>query len=228
MSLKVGLLSSLIALSALTPAYAADSALNHVGVALVLDVDATGSIDEHRWALQTAGIAEAIRDPEVVDAIGNNSGGVAVAVIEWVDANLKATPIDWTILSDRASIDAFATRMRGLPRLFTGSDDQYAAIEYSIAAFERAPPADRRVIDFSSDDPPYLNVVGAINDATRAGIIVNGLPVIDGDPAAGESERTISRFRKFICTQPEAFCLVAHGYVDFTRALIAKLILEIS
>jgi hypothetical protein len=227
MRLEVALLAGLIACSTVTSARSAETT-SHVDIALVFDVDATGSVDEHRWRLQTIGIEKAIKDPKVMPAIGQASGGIAVAVVEWVDANREATPIDWTILRDSASIDAFAARMHVLPRLFTGADDQYAALEYSIAAFDHAPPAHRRVIDFSSDDPPFLSVASAIKDATRLGITVNGLPIVDGDPMSGVGERTISRFRQLICTQPESFCLIAHGYSDFTRAFLAKLILEIS
>src|SRR5262249_25468168 len=113
MRLKVALLASGIVCSTGPPAGSAETT-PHVNVALVLDVDATGSIDEHRWTLQTIGIEKAIKDPKVVQAIGQAPGGIAVAVIEWVDANREATPIDWTILRDPASIDAFAARMHVL------------------------------------------------------------------------------------------------------------------
>lgn len=49
---------------------------------LVLAVDASGSVDEREYRLQLDGIAQAFRDPAVIEAIGDGPRGrIAVSLL---------------------------------------------------------------------------------------------------------------------------------------------------
>jgi hypothetical protein len=55
-----------------------------VDVALVLTVDASGSIDPPEFQLQKEGIAGAVADPEVLSTIqSGRNGRIAIAYVEW-------------------------------------------------------------------------------------------------------------------------------------------------
>src|SRR4051795_5933508 len=55
-----------------------------VGVALVLALDTSASVDSREFALEVDGLVQAFRDPDVVSAIENlRPLGAAVAVIQW-------------------------------------------------------------------------------------------------------------------------------------------------
>ena len=60
-----------------------------VDLELVLAVDASGSVNETEYRLQTGGIAAGFRDPAVIDAIRRGSHGrIAVALVVWADATV--------------------------------------------------------------------------------------------------------------------------------------------
>ena len=89
-------------------------------VALLLSVDVSGSIDRGEYALQTGGIADALDDPEVRDALV--LGQVALSVVQWSGSGKQTLSMPWRrMLSDREVAD-FAARARALPRAYFGSD----------------------------------------------------------------------------------------------------------
>src|SRR4051794_252414 len=67
-----------------------------VDVALVLSVDASGSIDTEEFALQRDGIAGAVTDGEVLGAIkGGRHGRIAITLVEWGSPGAAAQVVDW-------------------------------------------------------------------------------------------------------------------------------------
>ena len=67
-----------------------------VDLALVLAVDASGSINHEEFALQKQGIAQAVTSPQVLTAIRSGSlGRVAIAYVEWGGPGTAETIVDW-------------------------------------------------------------------------------------------------------------------------------------
>jgi Ca-activated chloride channel family protein len=56
--------------------------------ALLLSIDVSGSIDAGDYHLQTEGLAAALTDPEVADALVR--GQVALAVVQWSGPSQQA------------------------------------------------------------------------------------------------------------------------------------------
>ena len=63
-----------------TPAAACD-------LELVLAMDVSRSVSTREYQLQTGGLAEALRNPEVIEAIRFLPGGVMATVMIWGDAS---------------------------------------------------------------------------------------------------------------------------------------------
>src|SRR5437588_667484 len=123
---------------------------------LVLAVDASGSVNQYRFDLQKQGYAEAFRDPRVLKAIRSGiAGAIAVTVVQWTGPSLQIQVIDWTLVKDQASANAFAAAVEDTPRqLFGGGTSISGAIDHAagllMASAKNFPDA-RRTIDVSGD-----------------------------------------------------------------------------
>ena len=88
-----------------------------VDLELVLATDNSQSIDSAEAALQRQGVAAAFRSPEVVRAIQSGSlGRIGVAYLDWSSAPYTRIAVNWRVIKDKASADAFA----GCARLGAG------------------------------------------------------------------------------------------------------------
>lgn len=85
-----------------------------VDTALVVAVDVSNSVDEERYHLQMEGIANALEDPGVIDAITNGpNGGILFAMVTWADRPDFTLP--WQKISSKQEAYAVASRIRKLP-----------------------------------------------------------------------------------------------------------------
>jgi hypothetical protein len=196
-----------------------------VDLELVLAIDGSGSVDFGEFELQTAGIAGALRDPEVIEAIeGAAPNGVAVAVIEWSGPAQQLLRIDWTRITDGGSAAALAARIDALGRGLIGETAIGEALRFAIGHLAYGPfQGARRIIDVSGDGPS--NAGGApdpIRDAAAlAGITVNGLVILRENPGLDRY------YALHVIGGPDAFVMPAADYDDFARAIRQKLLREI-
>lgn len=205
-----------------------------VDVALVLAVDASGSIDAAEFALQKEGIALAVTDPVIVSAIqGGARRAIALAYVEWGAPGAPRLVVDWTIVKDKASAESFAAALLAAPR----SPQSYNAIGDAIVLATRliqtcpCKPS-RSVIDVSGDNRDLRSLVPAPiarDAANRAGITVNALAILEDD-RRGESGRPllVETYEREVAGGPGAFVIAAQDRKDFTRAIRRKMALEIS
>src|SRR5688572_598069 len=99
----VGLL--LLACSVCAPAFGQTP----VDLQLVLAVDASGSVDQRRFALQQQGYVAAFRDPRVLRAIQSGAmQAIAVTMVQWTGPALQIQVLPWTLINDAATAHAFA------------------------------------------------------------------------------------------------------------------------
>src|SRR5438094_589069 len=100
------LLCTLIAALALGASARADTT---VDLALVLAVDASGSVNQPRFELQKQGYAAAFRNPQVLRAIRSGATrAIAVTMMQWTGYALQIQVVAWTLIKDEASADGFA------------------------------------------------------------------------------------------------------------------------
>jgi Protein of unknown function (DUF1194) len=198
-----------------------------VDLELVLLADASGSITQEEIDFQRESTATAITDPAVIEAIQNTlTGSIAVTYVEWA-AN-QATVAPWTIIDGPETAEAFAAALLGPPRLAEGRN----AIGNALLEGRRLIETNdiqslRQVIDFSGDSTGNFSGVGieaARDEVVAAGIVINGLPILDDGP----DDTLLAEYEARIIGGPGAFAIPALGRDDFVSALRRKLILEIA
>jgi len=209
------------------PAAAQRGSGPHVDLALVLAVDASGSVDQVRFELQKQGYAAAFRHPRVHAAIQSGpSQSIAVIMMQWTGPALQVIAVPWTRLTDAASANAFADAIARSPRsLFSGGTSISGAIDASMGLlFDNPFQALRRVIDISGDGANNRGrlVTQARDEAVRAGVGINGLPILSLEP---DLDRY---YEQNVIGGPGAFMIAAKDYDTFADAIFKKLILEIA
>ena len=213
-------------------------AAERVDVALVLAADVSRSVDEEEFRLQRDGIATALTDPKVLNAIRSGlHGAIAVCFVEWSGVGQQLVVADWVVVRDPASAEAVAGIVRSAPRSFFGSTAIGSAIDFSMRQLARAKvEADRRVIDVSGDGtnvsgPP---VASARDAAVEADITVNGLAILSAFPNPFNPDHTHppggleEYFRRNVTGGVGSFVTVVEGFQTFAEAMINKLIREIA
>lgn len=221
-------------LAGAAPGAAAQGGITPVDTALVLVVDASGSISEGEFQLQREGIALAVTDPSVMSAI--QSGGlqrIAIAYVEWGGPMLAQTMVGWMIVEDGASADDFAAAVLAAPRSQQSYNAIGDAIDHAASLLDRCScQPTRRVIDVSGDNPDNRSVRPAPiarDAAVAAGITVNALAILENDRIGPSGKPLlVENYESEVIGGPGAFVLPANSRRDFTRALRQKMVLEIA
>ena len=190
--------------------------------ALILTIDVSNSVDPAEYRLQVDGMADALQDPEIVEAMVR--GDVAVAVVQWSGTDRQETSIDWRQV--RTSLDAqrLSKDARLMPRAFVLSDTAPAeAIYYALRLFDTAPACSARVIDISGDGTPNAgrNTIAARQAAQRAGVTINGIAI----ESLGIAITTF--FKRQVITR-NGFVITARTHRDYPDAIRRKIIRELS
>jgi hypothetical protein len=213
----------LLACSVGTPVFAQTA----VDLQLVLAVDASRSVDEQRFELQKQGYVAAFRDPRVLQAIQSGAmQAIAVTMVQWTGPEFQLQVLPWTLLKDVETVQAFAAAIADTPRrLFGGGTSISGVIDYAVPLLLESPfKGTRRVIDISGDGSNNRGrpAAGARDDAVRAGIVINGLPILALEP---DLERY---FSEHVIGGPGAFVIAAESYETFADAILKKLIREMA
>lgn len=229
-------------------------AASEVDTALIVAVDVSESVDEHRYRLQMEGIAEALEDDGVVAAIVNGShGAILFTIVAWADHTDIALP--WRRIASREQAHAVAAEVRRLRR-FDGEFTCLARMFRSLAAsvVPNIPARSSRVVVDVSGDGTDNCSTNAATDAERDALValdttINGLPIIEkpGEIVGAGAYRAPGNgfeilpppsntegltldvwYRRHVVGGAGAFVLPAHGYADFGRAMRQKFVTEIS
>jgi len=198
-----------------------------VTIALVLAVDASGSVDTHRFELQKEGYATAFRSAAVQNAIRALATPViAVTMMQWTGPRLHVQVVDWSIIRGDDSANELAAAIEEFPRqLFGGGTSISGAIDFSRLLLAQCPcqPA-RRVIDISGDGSNNSGrpVRQARDEAVNDGVGINGLPILAIEP---DLDRY---YYDNVIGGPGAFMIPAANYDAFADAIQKKLITEIA
>ena len=199
----------------------------NVALALVLAVDASGSVSDERFELQKQGYAAAFRNRQVLNSIRSlTTQSIAVTMTQWTGPELHVQTVDWTLAKDEASVNALADSIEASKRqLFGGGTSISGAIDYSRMLLGAGPfRGIRRVIDISGDGANNRGraVTLARDEAVRDGISINGLPILALEP---DLDRY---YYENVIGGPGAFVVAAQSYETFADAILKKLITEIA
>lgn len=225
---------SLVTLCAASTAHAAES----VDVALVLVTDVSRSIDDSEFELEKQGYSTALTNPKVLAAIkGGLTGAIAVAYVEFASSYEVRTVLDWSVIRDDASAEGFATRLAAAPRSFWGRTAISAGLDRAVQLIaESGYETPRRVIDVCGDGTNNAGreVTDARDDALKAGIIINGLAIINDHPVSWTFAHVqppgglAKYYRDNVTGGPGSFVREIHDFHTFGEAMTRKLVTEIA
>lgn len=210
----------------LLSSFSSASARTDVDLELVLAIDSSTSVDSQEFSLQLQGLAQAFRDPELLEAIMSGPrGAIAVTLIEWSGASRQRVNIAWRLIADSRAAQALAGDLEAAPRLVdTGATSISEAIRFGIRQFEDNEFVGfRRVIDISGDgeNNQGVSMDQARRDADKAGVTVNALAV------KNRVWGLEGYFREKVITGTAAFAMQADNYEAYIDAIRRKLIREI-
>lgn len=206
-----------------------------VDLALALAVDVSDSIDGEELVLQRNGYIDAFARSDIVNAIKSGKHGrIAVAYYEWADSSEQTLVVDWMIIEDLGSAQAFGQKLKQAPVRKGHFTSISAALIYGLGLLRKSPhEADRKVIDISgdgrsNDGPPVLESRAAV---LSWNVTINGLPI--------ENERSLyasnlapgqmaQYYKDEVIGGPDAFIVIAKSFADIERAISRKLLREIA
>ena len=201
----------LLALTLATPARACD-------LALLLAVDVSGSVDRTEFRIQMDGLAAALRDGTVADALVAQRA--QVTLIQWTGSSRQRQTVPWTAMDRYEDVIALADRIEGDARVWRNYSTAIGeALSVSRKAFAQVPHCARRVIDVSGDGISNEGVEPASQrPALNAdAVTVNALAIETDD-----TDLTGYFFENLI-TGPGAFVVTANGFEDYPEQIRRKL-----
>jgi hypothetical protein len=209
-----------------------------VDIALVLVTDVSRSIDDTEFKLEKDGYADAFTSPKVLEAIRSGpSGKIAVAYVEFASSFEVRTVIDWTVIQDRPTAQAFIDRLGAASRSFWGRTAISAGVDQAVQLLaESGLKATRHVIDVCGDGTNNAGreVAEARDDAVKAGATVNGLAIINDHPVSWTFAHVqppgglANYYRENVTGGPGSFVLEVHDFAAFGEAMTRKLVDEIA
>lgn len=187
-------------------------------LALVLAVDVSGSVDSREFRTQMDGLALALRDGTVVDALVDQRA--RVSLIQWTGSSRQRQTVGWTALSTRADVLALADKIESDQRVWRNFSTAIGeAVLLAAESFDAVPECTRRVIDVSGDGISNEGLPPAdVRETLDArGIVVNALAIETG------SEDLTGYFFENVIYGERAFVITANGFEDYPEKIRRKL-----
>lgn len=187
-------------------------------LALVLAVDISGSVDQREYDIQMQGLAAALRDGIVVDALLQQKA--MVTLIQWTGSSRQRQTIPWTKLQTDQDVADLAERIGTDTRVWRNFS---TAIGEALIAAERAltevPECSRMVIDVSGDGISNEGVdPRSRHEALKEmGVTVNALAI-----ETDETDLTGWFYENLILGEG-AFVITANNFDDYPRQIKRKL-----
>jgi hypothetical protein len=198
-------------------------------LALVLAIDASGSIDSAEFALQQKGYAMAFRAPRVQSALAA-AGTVDIAVVIWGDTEMLPQVLPFQRMFGTVDAVDLSRRIGSLPRRVQGNTGIGRGISTAIDLLE-APGvcAARRLVNVSGDGREILSprsrrqipLAAVRHRAGDMGITINALAIETDEADLAEW------YRLRLITGPGAFVMRVGGFDTFAEAIVEKLAREI-
>ncbi len=205
-----------------------------IDLALVLAVDASGSMEPDEGRLQLQGYVEAFRSPHVHRAIHSSvHGRIAVLYFEWSGPSDQWVVMPWSLIETPEDAMAFAEQLerKPLPYSFGGTSIS-GAIDFSVAQFDALPfTALRQVIDISGNGISSHGrpITQARDAALSRGITINGLPIMLKGSRETLSGGDLSEYyRNCVIGGRGAFIVPVRDHQHMNNAIRTKIVMEIA
>jgi len=204
--------------------------------ALALGLDVSGSVDAWEYRLQLDGLANALMDPKVKEALlAMPTTPVELAVFEWSGRSAHRLLLDWTAIESEARLDAVVARLHNTERVAADPSTALgSAMLFGGVLLTQRRDCWSRTLDLSGDGTsntgPRPREVK--KDNQFAGITINALVIGADSPDIGdllqsEIGELTSYFRSEVILGPDAFVEAALGFEDFEASMVRKLLREL-
>jgi len=192
-------------------------------LALVLAVDISGSVDPDEYRIQMDGLAAALRDPTVSEALVRAEA--AVTLVQWTGRTRQTVSVPWTRIAGFRDAEALAQAVETAPRAWRNFSTAIGeAMAFAVERFETGPDCRRRILDISGDGRSNEGIAPRrMHPAlAAAGIVVNAL-------AIEESEDDLTGyFWENVIRGPGAFVVTANDFAAYPARIRQKLLREIT
>jgi len=192
-------------------------------LALVLAVDVSGSVDNPEYRLQMDGLAAALRDPLISEALVR--GRAQIMLLQWTGTNRQRVTVPWTEMSDFEAVEKLAAAVSADARVWRNYSTAIGeALIASLDAFPREQRCKRRLIDVSGDGvsnegaPP----TGVRDRLAGAGVVVNAIAIEESEP-----DLTAYFYENLIFGEG-AFVVSAATFEDYPAKIRLKLLREVT
>ncbi|WP_299546546.1 DUF1194 domain-containing protein [uncultured Tateyamaria sp.] len=187
-------------------------------LALLLAVDVSGSVDADEYRIQMDGVAYALRNGIVADALVEQRA--QVTLVQWTGASRQRQTVPWTSIGTHQDVLALANQIEGDARVWRNYSTAIGeALAVSRATFAPVDHCSRKVIDVSGDGISNEGVEPSTQrmTLTRDNITVNAIAIETDD-----TDLTAYFFENLI-SGPGAFVVTAKGFEDYPEQIKRKL-----
>jgi len=190
--------------------------------ALILAIDVSNSIDSGEYRIQAEGMADALLDPLVMEALVR--GRVALMVVQWSGVGDQVVSVPWRRMTSDADVGAVAAEARAMRRAITLSNTAVGdLVRFARAQFADVPDCARRVIDISGDGDDNAGTRPEAERlfAERQGITINALAI----ESLGLS--ITNYYRQRVITR-DGFVMTSRGHSTYAETLKEKIRREVA
>ena len=187
-------------------------------LALVLAVDVSGSVDRQEYDIQMQGLAAALNDGIVVDALIEQEA--MVTLLQWTGSSRQRQTIPWHKIETALDVAEFAAQVAQDERVWRNYSTAIGeALITAQTALEKVPECARKVIDVSGDGVSNEGVDPSTRRASLSdmGVTVNALAIETND-----TDLTAWFFENLIHGEG-AFVVTANGFQDYPEQIKRKL-----
>ena len=189
---------------------------------LILTIDVSNSVDTTEYRLQVDGMAAALRDAEIVEAMMREEA--VIAVVQWSGQDRQELTIPWTRLQTTLDAGRLADQAQLMTRAFVLSDTAPAeAIRFALPLFDLVSDCKIRVINVSCDGTLNAgsDTRSARNLAERNGVTINGIAIESLGLA-------ITNFYRGAIITRDDFVITARTHREYPDAIRRKILRELS
>lgn len=224
-----------LALTTAAPPVSAQTDLGSCRQALLLALDASLSVDAYEFKLQREGLANALRDPEVADAVIGSSGShILLAVFDWSGPYDQRNIVEWTVIDTRETLWRVARQLEAAEQIErVGRTGLGSAMIYAQTMLGAQTQCRTLTLDISGDGENNSGIApSAVRDLlVSSGITVNGLVIEQGGNLAGAEDASAASltryYRRNVIAGALAFTETIYGFDDYEVAMKRKLLREL-
>lgn len=192
-------------------------------IALVLAVDVSGSVDAQEYDTQMLGLAEALRDGSISEALVVRQA--AVQLIQWTGTHRQRVSIPWRRIRSFEDTDQLAEDIENAQRIWRNFSTAIGeALIYAQHSFAEVQECQRWVIDVSGDGKSNEGIEpSAVHAQLKVdGIIVNGLAIEQSDKSL------TAYYESDLITGAGSFAVRADTFEQYPERIKRKLLREIT